>query len=243
MPIGVMINVLSVAIGGIIGAAAGEKLPDKFKNELNLVFGVCSMGIGISSVILMKNMPAVIFAVVLGSSIGLLIHLGDKINRTALLLEKPINRLFKNMNRSLPEEEFQALLVTALVLFCASGTGIYGCLDSGMTGDHSILISKSILDLFTALVFACSLGYVTTIIAVPQFIIFLILFLCAKMIFPFTTPDMIADFKACGGILMIATGFRIAKIKMFPIADMLPAMILVMPFSSFWHTVLLPLFS
>ena len=243
MPIGVMINVLSVAIGGIIGAAAGEKLPDKFKNELNLVFGVCSMGIGISSVILMKNMPAVIFAVVLGSSIGLLIHLGDKINRTALLLEKPINRLFKNLNRSLPEEEFQALLVTALVLFCASGTGIYGCLDSGMTGDHSILISKSILDLFTALVFACSLGYVTTIIAVPQFIIFLILFLCAKMIFPFTTPDMIADFKACGGILMIATGFRIAKIKMFPIADMLPAMILVMPFSSFWHTVLLPLFS
>ncbi len=243
MPIGVMINVLSVAIGGIIGAAAGEKLPDKFKNELNLVFGVCSMGIGISSVILMKNMPAVIFAVVLGSGIGLLIHLGDKINRTALLLEKPINRLFKNMNRSIPEEEFQALLVTALVLFCASGTGIYGCLDSGMTGDHSILISKSILDLFTALVFACSLGYVTTIIAAPQFIIFLILFLCAKMIFPFTTPDMIADFKACGGILMIATGFRIAKIKMFPIADMLPAMILVMPFSSFWHTVLLPLFS
>ncbi len=243
MPIGVIINVLSVAIGGILGAAAGEKLPDKFKNELNLVFGVCSMGIGISSIILMKNMPAVIFAVVLGSSIGLLIHLGDKINRTALLLERPINRLFKNMNRRMPEEEFQALLVTALVLFCASGTGIYGCLDSGMTGDHSILISKSILDLFTALVFACSLGYVTTIIAVPQLIIFLILFLCAKMIFPLTTPDMIADFKACGGILMITTGFRIAKIKMFPIADMLPAMILVMPFSSFWHTVLLPLFS
>ncbi len=243
MPIGVIINVLSVAIGGILGAAAGEKLPDKFKNELNLVFGVCSMGIGISSIILMKNMPAVIFAVVLGSSIGLLIHLGDKINRTALLLERPINRLFKNMNRRMPEEEFQALLVTALVLFCASGTGIYGCLDSGMTGDHSILISKSILDLFTALVFACSLGYVTTIIAVPQLIIFLILFLCAKMIFPLTTPDMIADFKACGGILMIATGFRIAKIKMFPIADMLPAMILVMPFSSFWHTVLFPLFS
>lgn len=241
MPIGVIINVLSVAIGGIVGAAAGEKFSDKFKSELNLVFGACSMGIGINSIILMKNMPAVIFAVILGTSIGLLIHLGDKINQAALFLEKPINRLFKNMNRKMPEKEFQALLVTALVLFCASGTGIYGCLDSGMTGDHSILISKSILDLFTALVFACSLGYVTTIIAVPQFIIFLILFLCAKIIFPLTTPDMIADFKACGGILMIATGFRIAKIKMFPIADMLPAMILVMPCSQLWTTIILPL--
>lgn len=241
MPIGVIANVLAVAIGGVIGAVAGDKLPDKFKNELNLVFGVCSMGIGVSSIVLMKNMPAVIFAVILGSSIGLLIHLGDKINSAAKLLEKPISKIFKNTNRNMPEDEFQALLVTALVLFCSSGTGIYGCLDSGMTGDHSILITKSILDLFTALIFACNLGLVTSVIAVPQFIIFLILFLCAKMIFPLTTPDMIADFKACGGILMVATGFRIAKMKMFPIADMLPAMILVMPISWFWMNVILPL--
>ncbi|MDO4312969.1 MAG: DUF554 domain-containing protein [Eubacteriales bacterium] len=243
MPIGVIANVLAVAIGGILGAVAGEKLPDKFKNDLNLVFGSCAMCIGISSIVLMKNMPAVIFAAVIGSSIGLLTNLGDKINSAALLLEKPISKLFKGTNRKMPESEFQALLVTALVLFCASGTGIYGCLDSGMTGDHSILISKSILDLFTALVFACSLGYVTSIIAIPQFIIFLILFMCAKMIFPLTTPDMIADFKACGGILMIATGFRIAKIKMFPIADMLPAMVLVMPLSWFWTSYILPLVS
>ncbi len=241
MPIGVIINVFSVVIGGIVGAAAGEKLPDKFKNELNLVFGACSMGIGINSIVLMKNMPAVIFAIVLGSSIGLLIRLGDKINRAALLLERPISHLIKNMKPKMPEDEFQSLLVTALVLFCASGTGIYGCLDSGMTGDHSILIAKSVLDLFTALVFACSLGYVTSIIAIPQFIIFLLLFLCARIIFPLTTPDMIADFKACGGILMIAPGFRIAKIKMFPIADMLPAMVIVMPCGSLWTSIILPL--
>lgn len=37
MPVGVIINVLSVVIGGMLGAFAGEKLPDKFKNELNLV--------------------------------------------------------------------------------------------------------------------------------------------------------------------------------------------------------------
>lgn len=243
MPIGVIADVLAVAIGGAVGAAAGKHLPEKFKQDLNLVFGACSIGIGISSIVLMVNMPAVIFSVVLGSSLGLLFLLGEKINKGALLLEKPISRLFHHAGHSSGEEEFQALLVTALVLFCCSGTGIYGCLDSGMTGDHSILISKSILDLFTALIFACSLGMVTTAIAVPQFILFLLLFLCAKMIFPLTTPDMIADFKACGGILMVATGLRIAKIKMFPIADMIPAMILVMPFSYLWTNYILPLLS
>lgn len=71
-------------------------------------------------------------------------------------------------------------------------------------------------------------------IAVPQFIIFFILFLLAKIIFPMTTPDMILDFKACGGFLMLATGFRMVKLKEFPTADMIPAMILVMPFSWIW---------
>ncbi|WP_376769036.1 DUF554 family protein [Clostridium psychrophilum] len=39
------------------------------------------------------------------------------------------------------------------------------------------------------------------------------LFFGSKFIFPLTTPSMISDFKACGGFLMLATGFRMVKIK------------------------------
>ena len=104
-----------------------------------------------------------------------------------------------------------------------------------------LLISKSILDFFTAAIFACNLGYVVSLVAIPQFIIFCCLFSLSAFIVPLTTPDMIADFKACGGFLMLATGFRMVKLKMFPIADMIPAMILVMPLSWFWVNVILPL--
>jgi hypothetical protein len=38
---------------------------------------------------------------------------------------------------------------------------------------------------------------------------------CAGLIFPLTTEAMINDFKACGGFLMLATGFRMLKVKMF----------------------------
>lgn len=241
MPVGVIINALSVVFGGIIGAIAGKKLSSEFKANLTLVFGVCSMGMGISSIGLMKYMPAVIFAIVIGTGIGLAIHLGKWINKGAMQMQKPIAKLFKNQNSMMSEEEFLSTLVTIIVLFCASGTGIYGSLDAGMTGDSTILISKSILDFFTAAIFACNLGYVVSVVAVPQFIIFFLLFLGAKFIFPLTTPDMIADFKACGGFLMIATGLRMMKLKEFPIADMIPAMILVMPFSWFWVNCILPL--
>lgn len=240
MPIGVLINAASVLLGGIAGALAGHKLSPKFKAEISLIFGVCSMGMGISTIGLMKNMPAVIFAIIIGTALGLAIHLGDWIHKGATLMQKPISKIFKN-NSNMSEEEFLNQLVTIIVLFCASGTGIYGSLTAGMTGDNSILISKSILDFFTAAIFACQLGYVVSVISVPQFIIFLILFLCAGFIYPMTSPDMIADFKACGGFLMLATGFRMVKLKNFPIADMIPAMILVMPLSYFWVTYIMAL--
>lgn len=240
MPIGVIVNVLSVVLGGLLGALAGHKLPGSLKKELNVAFGVCAMGIGIPSIVLMKNMPAVIFAVVAGTAIGLACHLGLLIRRGAELLQKPIARLFPAKGES---EEFSSSLVTLLVLFCASGTGIYGTLSSGMTGDHTLLIAKSVLDLFTAAVFACNLGIVVSAVAVPQLIIFLLLFFGARLIFPLTTPDMIDDFKACGGILMLATGFRMAKIKEFPVADMIPAMVLAMPVSWVWSQWILPLLS
>lgn len=243
MPIGVIVNVLAVAIGGILGAILGHHLSEEFKDGLNLTFSICSMGIGISSIVHMQNMPAVVFAMIIGTGIGLLIHLGKIINNCGVLMQKPIARFFPRPKESGSEEEFLALLITTIVLFCASGTGIYGSLDSGMTGDHSILISKAILDLFTAMIFACNLGYVVSVVAIPQAIIFLVLFYCAKMIVPLTTDYMISDFKACGGLLMVATGFRIAKIKMYPIADMIPAMILVMPFSWMWVNWILPLVS
>ena len=152
MPIGVIINALSVASGGVIGALFGHKLPEKFNSELTKIFGVCSMGMGVSSIGLMKNMPAVIFAVIIGTAFGLAINLGGMINSGAVCMEKPVGKLFPNKNEYMSREEYMSMLVTIIVLFCASGTGIYGALDSGMSGDHTILLSKSILDFFTAMI-------------------------------------------------------------------------------------------
>lgn len=44
-----------------------------------------------------------------------------------------------------------------------------------------------------------------------------------------------------GGFLLIATGCRIAKMQDFPVADMIPAMVLVMPLSALWTNYIAPL--
>lgn len=241
MPIGVIINTIAIFLGGIAGALLGNKLPEKYKEQLNLIFGLCSMGMGISSIVLMKYMPAVVFALIIGTIVGLVFKLGDKVYELCSKLQKVMIRIVPKKETNMSETEFLATLITVIVLFCSSGMGIYGSLSEGMTGDSSLVITKSILDFFTAAIFACNLGYIVSLIAVPQFVIFTTLFLSASFIVPLTTPDMIADFKACGGFLMVAAGFRILKLKMFPVVDMIPAMILVMPFSWFWVNIILHL--
>lgn len=241
MPIGVIINTVAIFLGGIAGTLLGNKLPEKYKEQLNLIFGLCSMGMGISSIVLMKYMPAVVFALIIGTIVGLVFNLGDKVYELCSKLQKVMIRIVPKKETNMSETEFLATLITVIVLFCSSGMGIYGSLSEGMTGDSSLLITKSILDFFTAAIFACNLGYIVSLIAVPQFVIFTTLFLSASFIVPLTTPDMIADFKACGGFLMVAAGFRILKLKMFPVVDMIPAMILVMPFSWFWVNIILHL--
>ena len=241
MPIGVIINTVAIFLGGIAGALLGNKLPEKYKEQLNLIFGLCSMGMGISSIVLIKYMPAVVFALIIGTILGLIFNLGDKVYVLCSKLQKVMIRIVPKKESNMSETEFLATLITVIVLFCSSGMGIYGSLSEGITGDPSLLITKSILDFFTAAIFACNLGYIVSLIAVPQFIIFTFLFLSAGLIVPLTTPEMINDFKACGGFLMVAAGFRILKLKMFPVVDMVPAMILVMPFSWLWVNVILHL--
>lgn len=87
MPIGIIVNVLLVVFGGIVGTLAGNKISNSFKENLNTVFGACAMAMGISSIVLMENMPAVIFAVIAGTSIGLVIHLGEKINKAGEMMQ------------------------------------------------------------------------------------------------------------------------------------------------------------
>ncbi len=242
MPIGVLCNTLAIALGGVLGALIKDKMSGELKEKMNLVFGVCAMTIGIFSIIVMENLSAVIISVILGTLLGSWIRLGKGIEKGGAAMQKLIAKLFpKTAAPNAKDTGANSLLITAIVLFCASGTGIYGSIISGMSGDHTILIAKSVLDLFTALIFACTLGLVTSLIAVPQCLIFLLLFFLARLLFPLTTPTMINDFKACGGVILLATGFRIMKVKDFPIADMIPAMILIWPISWLWTNYLLPL--
>ncbi|BBQ82247.1 MULTISPECIES: DUF554 domain-containing protein [Enterobacteriaceae] len=230
MVIGPFINASAVLVGGLIGALLSQRLPERIRVSMTSIFGLASLGIGLLLVIKCVNMPVMVLATLIGALIGEFCHLEKGINNAVARAQKRLIKPGKN-----PEHEtFIQSFVAIIVLFCASGTGIFGSMHEGMTGDPTILIAKSFLDFFTAMIFACSLGFAVCIISVPMLVIQLSLAFCAFMILPLTTPAMMADFTAVGGLLLLATGLRICGIKMFAVVNMLPALLLAMPISAAW---------
>ena len=76
MPVGVIVDALAVVIGGIVGAVVGKKLKKDFIDNMNLILGCCSMCMGVSTIVLMQHMPAVVFAIILGTGLGLAVQQG-----------------------------------------------------------------------------------------------------------------------------------------------------------------------
>ena len=201
MPVGVLTNVCAVFIGTFIGGLIKKVLPKHLMEELPKVFGICSVTIGLMSVIQVKTLPMVIMAIILGFVIGELCHLYDHVHDIfAFLLDKLPFRMEGN------QEEYMHLYLLVVLMFSMSGMGLFGALTEGMSGDASVLISKSVLDFFTAVLFGAALGYAQSLICVPQLLILLACFFLAKAILPFVNATMIADFKACGGVITMITG-------------------------------------
>jgi uncharacterized membrane protein YqgA involved in biofilm formation len=233
--IGPYINGSAVIIGGIGGAALGTRIPERVRTTLPLIFGACSMGMGIVLMLQVKHLPAMVLSVIVGAIIGELIYLERGISKVSDAVRSLAERFMpRTADAGESKTKYLQTFVAIVVLFCASGTGIFGAMKEGMTGDSTILIAKSFLDLFTAGIFATSLGFAVAAIAIPQVLIQLALAHGAVVIMPLTTPMLIADFSAVGGVLMLATGFRICGIKTFPVANMLPALLLAMPISHLW---------
>jgi uncharacterized membrane protein YqgA involved in biofilm formation len=229
MPIGITTDVCATLGGALLGLVIGKKLPDYIKNALNNILGIAAITMGIVLIMRQHTLSAVVLSVILGCIVGEVLHLEGLIN-------KGVTHVVESFMKGTDANEAFLIQVSAVViLFCFGGTGWYGALNEGLTGDGSILITKSILDCVTAVIFGSLLGKIVPVLCIPQAIVYACLFLVSGLVQRFITPDMIADFSAAGGIITLCAGLRLTGIKRdIKVLNLLPALILVFFVSAGW---------
>lgn len=218
MPIGVLTNCTAVLLGGLLGTALGKILPQGLKDNLPTLFGFCSIAIGVNSIIKASGMTAVVLAILVGFAIGHSLHLEQwpskffhKLVRTLHLGGGPV--LLQRLRLvQHPDRGHHRRSLTADVQSRA-----------GRLHGHDLCLHA---------------GAAICAIPLPQVVILLLVFGVGKLLAGVLTPTMFADLSACGGILTMAAGFRVSKIKSVPLVDLMPALILVMPLSALWSSLM-----
>ena len=216
---GTLVNVVVVVVGSLAGLLLKKGLPERVSGALSTAVGLCVLYIGVDGCLDGENMLVTVLSMAIGAVIGELLDLDGKLNRLGQAIQ---NRLQKgNKGSSTIAQSF----VSASLLFCVGAMAIVGSLQSGISGDHSTLYVKSILDGISSIVFATTLGGGVILSIIPLFIYQGGIALLAQFVAPYLSDAVIAEMTCVGSLLIVALSLNLLKITKIKVANLLPAVL------------------
>ncbi|MGE7933501.1 DUF554 domain-containing protein [Viridibacillus arvi] len=221
--LGTAINALLIVIGTLIGRLL-QRIPDNTKETVMSIIGLAVAVLGIQMGIQSENFIIIIVSLVFGAILGEWIDLDKQLNRLGQFMENKLGNKAKDGNIS---QGF----VNATLIFVIGSMAIIGALDSGLRNDHSVLITKGIIDGFTAVILASTLGIGVMLSAVPVFLYQGIIAVFAGQISRFI-PDaalqiFIQEMTATGGVMILAIGLNLVGVTKIRVANLLPGILVV----------------
>ena len=219
--IGVFVNVATVLLGSAVGLLFRKGIPKRVSSALMTAIGLCTLYIGIDGALEGSNTIVLILSMVIGTLIGTLLDIDDKINRVGKFIER---KMKKEGEKTTIAEGF----MTASLLFCVGAMTIVGSLNAGLTGDNTLIFTKSILDLISACLLASTLGigvmFAALFVLVVQGGLVLLAGLLQNVL---TDQALIAEITCAGSVMIIGLGLNILGITKLKVANFLPALLLV----------------
>ncbi len=235
--LGVIVNVITVIIGASIGLLFKKGIPERVSQAAMTGLGACTVYIGISGSLVGENVLILIASVVLGAITGTLLNTDGAITRFGEAVEARFKK--EGANISIAEG-----IITATLLFCVGSMTVTGSIQAGLTGDSSILITKAMLDLVSAMMLASSLGVGVLLSAATVFVIQGGLVLLAGLLAPVMSTGAINEMTCAGSLLILMIGTNLMGITKIKVADFLPAILfapiiynLLPLFEKLWHLV------
>ena len=215
--LGTAINVGAVILGSALGVMLGGRFPQRIRETVLHSLGALTMILGIDMALESHNFLIVMGAVLLGAITGEVLDIEKWLKRMGDYLESRLSRD--------PSSTFSAGFVTASLLFCIGPMAVVGSIQDGVSGDYSLLVTKAILDGFSAVAFAAALGWGVGFSAVSVLVYQGAITLLAVYAQQIMTDTMIAELTAAGGVLVLAIGLKLMEVKEIRVANLLPAIV------------------
>ncbi len=227
----VFVNMATVLLGSAIGILFRKRIRESYTKAIISALALVTMVIGVTSAIPTQNLLCVIVCMALGTMLGELLRLDDRINGAGDWLKSKV------LKGKAEGSRFTEGFVSACILFCVGSMTIMGSLEAGVNHNYSIIFAKSALDFVSSMMFAAAMG-----VGVPFAALFILVFqggltLLAGLVSPYLSQAVITEMTAAGGTILIGMGLNMLELseKRIKVANMLPAIFLpiaYIPFAS-----------
>lgn len=227
MLIGTTVNALAILAGSAVGlffahaarrGTGGSGLGERLRTTLMNGVALCVLYIGVSGCLDGQSTLTAIISMVLGALVGETLDLDRRMQALGDWVQEKTKRLPLGGSSSVSEG-----FVTASLLFCVGAMAIVGSLQDGLTGDHSTLFAKALLDGVSAVVFASSLGVGVAFSAVAVFLYQGCIAALASLISPLLDSAVIAEMTCVGSLLIIALSLNMLDVTKIKVMNLTPA--------------------
>ncbi|WP_455538705.1 DUF554 domain-containing protein [Terrisporobacter sp.] len=228
--LGVIVNTLVIIIGGLVGLLVKKGIPKRLNKSIMDGLALVVIYMGISGALKGDNPLYVIICMCIGAVIGELINIDKRLNNFSTLID---TKLYKGDNLGENANTLSKGFVSASLLYCVGAMAVVGAIQSGLSGDHSTLFAKSILDGVSSLFFAASMGLGVILSSIAVFLYEGIIALGAGALSSILSESVITYMTCVGSILIMAMGLNMLKMCEIKVANLLPSMFIPIIFGIF----------
>lgn len=215
--LGTVVNALAIAVGTAAGLLLKSGIRKNYQETIMNAVALSVLLIGITGAIKADNLLLLIICLALGSIIGEMLKIEDRLAGLGRLIES---------KTSSSDGSVAKAFVNASLIFCVGSMAIVGSIESGLTANHQTLFAKAVLDGICSVFLSSTLGFGVIFSAVAVFLYQGIITLGASALKPLLTDEMIREISAIGGVLIIAIGLNMLKVTKIKVGNMLPAIFL-----------------
>lgn len=227
--LGTMINVAAIVAGGVIGLVFSRAISVRYQETLLQAIGVCVIFVGIGGAVQeMMTITAegltsggtmmIVISYALGSLLGEWINLELRIDQ--------FGNWLKVRTGNAKDKRFVDAFVTASLTVSIGAMAIVGAIQDGISGDHSTLALKAVLDMVIICVMSASMGKGCLFAAIPVGVLQGTVTLLAKAVQPVMTAQALSNLSLTGSILIFCVGINLLWEKKLKVANMLPSILI-----------------
>ena len=229
--LGTIVNVLAVLGGGAIGLLLRGGMNPRYQDAIVRIMGLSTIFIGAAGALEhmlfiegdhlvglpIKETLIMILSMALGTFVGEVLDFDGKLESFGAWLKKKATRG--------DDSKFIEGFVTASLTVCIGAMAIVGSIQDGLSGNPATLFTKSILDFIILIIYASTYGKGALFSAIPVAILQGSVTICAGLLSPIFSPEVIANLSFLGNMMIFCVGCNLAFQAKFRVANMLPALI------------------